>query len=385
MRWTFWWTRRRGMAVAEPAGRMRLERLQAALAEAGLAALYVRDTANIQWLTGFTGVFDEEQAHALFVPASGSHAWLHTDSRYITAMARAAEGAPFAVDADVKAFSAWAAERAADCGVAADELGLESSITLAEYRALEEAFGVQGRFQETKGLVLGLRAVKDAEEAARLKAAQAVTDAAFAHITGFMHAGMTERDVQLELDWFMLKNGADELAFPSIVACGENGASPHAVVSDKTLEPGQCVVMDFGARRDGYCSDMTRTVFLGEPEGRMWDAWATLRRANEAVEAMLRPGATGKEAHELALSVLEEGGFGGLMGHGLGHGVGIQIHEEPVLSPRSDRPLMPGNVVTVEPGIYIPGAFGMRLEDFGIITEDGFHVFTASTHELVVI
>lgn len=368
--------------VFEPS---RTQRTQAALAEAGAAALYTRDTANIQWLTGFDGVFDGEEAHALFVPASGDVAWLHTDSRYITAMAREAEGTPLEVDAEAQAFSAWAAARAAACGVVADELALESSIPLAEYRALEEAFGAQGRFLETKGLVLGLRAVKDAAEVARLKAAQAVTDAAFAHITGFMRAGMTERDVQLELDWFMLKNGADELAFPSIVACGENGASPHALVSSKVLEPGQCVVMDFGARRDGYCSDMTRTVFLGEPQGRMLEAWQALRRANEAVEAMLRPGVTGKEAHELALSLLEEGDFGGLMGHGLGHGVGIQIHEEPVLSPRNGQPLVAGNVVTVEPGIYVPGAFGMRLEDFGVITEDGFEVFTASTHEPVVI
>lgn len=363
----------------------RIERLQAALVEAGAAALYTRDTANIEWLTGFCGAFDDEQAHALFVPASGDTAWLHTDSRYITALAREAEGAPLEVDAEAKAFSAWAAERAAACGVEAGQLAVESSLTLAEYRALEKAFGAPGRFQETKGLVLGLRAVKDAAEAARLQAAQEVTDAAFDHIIGLMRPGMTERDVQLELDWFMLKNGADELAFPSIVACGENGASPHALVSSKVLEAGQCVVMDFGARRGGYCSDMTRMVFLGEPQGRMLAAWQTLRRTNEAVEAMLKPGVTGKEAHELALSVLEEGGFGGLMGHGLGHGVGIQIHEEPVLSPRNDRPLVPGNVVTVEPGIYVPGAFGMRLEDFGIITEDGFSVFTRSTHEPVVI
>lgn len=385
MRWMSSWMQRKGLSVTEMPSRARLERLQAALAEAGMAAFYVRDTANIEWLTGFTGVFDEEQAHALFVPASGSHAWLHTDSRYVTAMEREAQGGPWVVDAEAKAFSAWARERASAAGVAAPDLGIESGISLAEYRTLEEAFGAGAAFKETKGLILELRATKDVTEATCLKAAQAVTDAAFAHITGFMRAGMTEREVQLELDWFMLSHGADGLAFPSIVACGENGASPHAVVSDKRLEQGQCVVMDFGARRRGYCSDMTRTVFLGEPKGRMLDAWLALRRANEAVEAMLRPGVTGKEAHELALSVLEEAGFGGLMGHGLGHGVGIQIHEEPVLSPRNDHPLAPGNVVTVEPGIYIPDAFGMRLEDFGIITEDGLEVFTSSTHEMVVI
>ena len=130
---------------------------------------------------------------------------------------------------------------------------------------------------------------------------------------------------------------------------------------------------------------MTRTVFLGKPDGEMAAAWETLRHANEAVEAMLAPGVTGAQAHQLAEDVLAQGGFGGKMGHGLGHGVGLDIHELPVLSPRNPVPLEQGNVVTVEPGIYIEGSFGMRLEDFGVVTADGFQVFTASSHEMVVI
>ena len=183
----------------------------------------------------------------------------------------------------------------------------------------------------------------------------------------------------------MVRNGASGLAFSSIVATGANGASPHAIPGATVLEAGQCVVLDFGARALGYCSDMTRTVFLGEPEGKMLDAWLTMRRANEEVEAMIRPGVTGAEAHNHAERVLAEGGFGGLMGHGLGHGVGIDIHEQPVLNPRNLKPLAAGNVVTVEPGIYIPGEFGMRLEDFGVVTDEGFDVFTESTHELIVL
>lgn len=238
---------------------------------------------------------------------------------------------------------------------------------------------------ETSGFVLGLRAVKDADEVRRMRAAQAVTDAAFAHITSFMRPGMTEREVQLELEGFMLRNGASGLAFASIVAAGANGANPHAIPGDTRLEAGQCVVMDFGARALGYCSDMTRMVFLGEPDARLRRAYETLRRANEEVEAALRPGVTGAEAHELAERILAEGGFAGKMGHGLGHGVGIDIHEEPVLAPRNKQPLVAGNVVTVEPGIYLPGEFGMRLEDFGVVTERGFDVFTRSTHEMVII
>lgn len=143
--------------------------------------------------------------------------------------------------------------------------------------------------------------------------------------------------------------------------------------------------MDFGARARGYCSDMTRTVFLGEPSPRMRDAYEAIRQANEQVEALLRPGVTGRQAHELAEKVLADHGFAGKMGHALGHGVGIDIHEEPVLAPRNEEPLVEGNVVTVEPGVYCAGEFGMRLEDFGAVAADGFDVFTKSTHEMVIL
>ena len=143
--------------------------------------------------------------------------------------------------------------------------------------------------------------------------------------------------------------------------------------------------MDFGARAAGYCSDMTRTVFLGEPSERMRAAYEAICEANERVSALLAPGVTGRQAHELAEAVLAEHGFGGKMGHALGHGVGIDIHEEPVLAPRNEAPLAAGNVVTVEPGVYLPGEFGMRLEDFGVVTADGFDVFTKSTHEMVIL
>lgn len=218
-----------------------------------------------------------------------------------------------------------------------------------------------------------------------MKAAQAVTDAAFAHIVGYMRPGMTEREVQIELEDFMRRHGAEGLAFPSIVAAGANGASPHAIPGQTVLEAGQCVVLDFGARAHGYCSDMTRTVFLGQPSQKMRDAYAAIRSANEQVEAALKPGVTGKAMHELAERALADAGFADKMGHSLGHGVGIDIHEQPALSPRNEQPLVPGNVVTVEPGIYLPGEFGMRLEDFGVITPDGFEVFTRSTHDPVIL
>ena len=433
----------RGMGDSEK----RLARLRGACAAGGMDAFYVRDTSNIRWLTGFDGVFDEERAHALLVTQNAVA--LHTDSRYAEAALAAAGGTGVEVDVARMTHAAFAAERMRRAAERSDArtggvpkratLGIEDAITLAEYRQLQRAFGEKAacaadagvpdaagamdagvpdaagamdagvpdaagvpgaasvedagaasacpgsRLRETSDVVVGLRAVKDAGEIARMRAAQAVTDAAFAHIVSFMRPGMTERAVQVELEGFMRRHGADDLAFPSIVATGANGASPHAVPGDTVLEAGQCVVLDFGAKARGYCSDMTRTVFLGEPDARLRSAYETLRRANEQVERALRPGVTGKEMHELAERVLDEGGFGGLMGHGLGHGVGLDIHELPNLSPRNEAPLVAGNVVTVEPGIYVPGEFGMRLEDFGVVTEEGFQVFTQSTHDMVII
>ena len=375
----------------------RLERLRLRMKERGIAALSVRDTSNIYWISAFDDLFDEEQAHCLYV--DDRRALLHTDSRYLTACLDRSQGTTVEVDGDRVSHASFLLQcwnellakgegpiPAAEESDALLSLGIEDSMTLAEYRRLTKVFDDESRYlAETSDFVLTLRAVKDAEEIRRLKAAQAITDAAFSHIVTVMKPGMTEREVQLELDDYMYRHGASGLAFPSIVATGANGASPHAIPGETVLEAGQCVVMDFGARAQGYCSDMTRTVFLGQPEGQMLDAWHALRHANEACEAMVKPGITGIEVHQEAERLLAEGGFEGKMGHGLGHGVGIDIHEEPCLNLRNKLPLQEGNVVTVEPGIYLPGQFGMRLEDFGVVRADGFEVFTQSTHDLVVL
>lgn len=366
----------------------RLARLRAQAANQDRGAYFARDTSDIAWLTAFDGVFDEEQAHALFVDAA--NAVLHTDSRYSHAcrMAAEANGNVVSVDDGRTTHAAFAAERW-HAAQSAGSFAFDDGITLANYRALEKAFAegdAQGpAFAETHDVVRRLRAVKDAHELERMRYAQSITDAAFAHIVTFIRPGRTEREVQRELDDYMLSHGAAALAFPSIVAAGANGASPHAQVTDAPLQAGTCIVMDFGAKARGYCSDMTRTVFLGEPDARMRSAYDTIRRANEEVEALLAPGVMGAQAQELAERILDEGGFGGAMGHGLGHGVGLDIHELPVLNSRNGEALVPGNVVTVEPGIYLPGEFGMRLEDCGVVTEDGFEVFTAASHSPVIL
>ena len=358
----------------------RLERLQQQLVTKGLDAFLVRDTPNIGYLSGFTGVFDEERAHALLVDAHGCV--LHTDSRYANAckQAAAAAGGILRINDEAVPYAEWLAG-----GFSQGKLGIEDSMPLVEYRKLEQTMPQAVQLCETSRVVNTLRQVKDATELKHMRAAQAVTDSAFDHICSFIKPGLSEREVARELNNFMLAHGADGLAFSTIVAAGANAANPHAQPGETVLEVGQCVVMDFGAKVAGYCSDMTRTVFLGAPNEHMSRAYAAIREANESVAAFLKPGVSGKQAHQMALDVLEAAGFGGTMGHGLGHSLGLDIHEDPVLSPRGEEALQVGNVVTVEPGIYIPNEFGMRLEDFGVVVEGGFEVVTQSSHDLLVL
>ena len=364
-----------------------MQRIRQAMQQAGVDELCVRDTSNIAWATAFEGVFDEERAHVLLVGCEAAS--LHTDSRYSSACRAAAKGSALEIDdargADGKALThaAWLAAR-----VSGARLGIEDTIALAEYRKLQAAFaGKQDapELVETSGLVLGLREAKDDRELECLRAAQAVADDAFRHLLDTVRPGMTERQVQFELDSYMLSHGATSVSFPTIVATGANGANPHAQPSDAPLEAGQCVVIDFGARVRGYCSDTTRMLFVGSPDARLASAYQVLREANEQVQAMLKPGVTGAQAHELAEQILAQGGYAGKMGHGLGHGVGLDVHEEPVLAPRNKQPLQVGNVVTVEPGIYLEGEFGMRLEDCGVIDQDGYHPFSTLPHDLLII
>ena len=277
--------------------------------------ILVRDTANIRWLTAFDGVFDDEGAHALYV--APDRVVLHTDSRYVKACEQAARRTPIRVDDTRESHASFVARQWNGSwlhGMPGAELQIEDTITLVEYRALQKAFPTDFPMGETDGVVRRLRSVKERYEVARMKGAQSITDGAFAHIVEFMRPGMTEREIQLELDEWMLRHGAEGLAFASIVATGANAANPHAVPGVAMLEAGQCVVLDFGAKSYGYCSDMTRTVFVGEPDSQLRAAWDAVRAANEAVEAMLRPGVTGKEAHERAEAILAEGGFVGAMG-----------------------------------------------------------------------
>lgn len=363
----------------------RIARVREACQQQGIDDFIARDNMNIYWMTAFDDIFDPDRAHALLVTPEG--ATMHTDSRYSTNCLDRVEriGSSVAIDDERKSHAVFARDIVQKEGEGR-KLGIEDDITLAEYRkVVSELEGSGIQLVETTGLVNGLRAVKDARELARMKAAQKITDDAFSHIIEFIKPGMTELQVKIELEDFMVRHGSQGVAFESIVACGANGASPHGQAGNRIIEEGHSVVMDYGAKAFGYNADMTRTVFIGSPSDEMRAAYETIRRANETVEATIKAGVIGRDMHELAERILVEGGFGGKMGHGLGHGLGVDVHELPYLNATYDKPLEVGNVVTVEPGIYIAGKFGMRLEDFGVVTSEGYERFTQSTHEMVII
>ena len=363
----------------------RIARVREVCQQQGIDDFIARDNMNIYWMTAFDDIFDPDRAHALLVTPEG--ATMHTDSRYSTNCLDRVEriGSSVAIDDERKSHAVFARDIVKKEGEGR-KLGIEDDITLAEYRkVVSELDGSGIQLAETTGLVNGLRAVKDVRELARMKAAQKITDDAFSHIIEFIKPGMTELQVKIELEDFMVRHGSQGVAFESIVACGANGASPHGQAGNRIIEEGHSVVMDYGAKAFGYNADMTRTVFIGTPSDEMRAAYETIRRANETVEATIKAGVIGRDMHELAERILVEGGFGGKMGHGLGHGLGVDVHELPYLNATYDKPLEVGNVVTVEPGIYIAGKFGMRLEDFGVVTSEGYERFTQSTHEMVII
>lgn len=363
----------------------RIARVREVCQQQGIDDFIARDNMNIYWMTAFDDIFDPDRAHALLVTPKG--AIMHTDSRYSTNCLDRVEriGSSVAIDDERKSHAVFARDIVKKEGEGR-KLGIEDDITLSEYRkVVSELEGSGVQLVETTGLVNGLRAVKDVRELARMKAAQKITDDAFSHIVEFIKPGMTELQVKIELEDFMVRHGSQGVAFESIVACGANGASPHGQAGNRIIEEGHSVVMDYGAKAFGYNADMTRTVFIGMPSDEMRAAYETIRRANETVEATIKAGVIGRDMHELAERILVEGGFGGKMGHGLGHGLGVDVHELPYLNATYDKPLEVGNVVTVEPGIYIAGKFGMRLEDFGVVTSEGYERFTQSTHEMVII
>lgn len=234
-------------------------------------------------------------------------------------------------------------------------------------------------------LILQLRSIKTDDELAKIKAAQQITDDTFAHILNVIHPGQTEREIMLEMEFYMRKQGSDGVAFDTIVVSGKNSSLPHGVPTDKVIEKGDFITMDFGAVVDGYCSDMTRTVAVGNVDEEQLRIYNTVLAAQEKALSAIAPGKICKEIDHAARSYIAENGFGECFGHGLGHSVGIEVHEGPCFNTTDETLLVPGHILTVEPGIYLPDQFGVRIEDMVYITEAGYENLTASPKNLIIL
>ena len=261
------------------------------------------------------------------------------------------------------------------------------SMTLAEFEDIKTKLP-DAEFVTSSALsdaIEEIRIVKDESEIEKIRAAQKIAEKAFDHIITFIKEGMTEKEIQLELDFYMLSHGADALSFETIAVAGAKSSMPHGVPGDYKVQKGDFITLDYGAVVDGYHSDMTRTVCLGEPSDKMREVYNTVLEAQLKGLEVLRDGITGLEADKAAREIIENAGYGKNFGHGLGHGVGIEIHEAPRLSPKASHTLKAGHVVTVEPGIYLPGEFGVRIEDMAVITENGSINLTSCPKELIIL
>ncbi len=349
----------------------RLERLRERLGGEGLGALLVSGAENRHYLSGFTG-------SAGFLLITPSRAVLATDFRY-TEQAKAQ--APLLEVVEVRGEpQRWLPGMVS--GLDGDGLGFEAQdLTVAAHQKIERALSqVSGgpRLVPTEGVVESLRVVKEPEEVELLTRGAALADAALAHARGVARPGMTEAGLAWEIEKCLREGGSTTPPFELIVASGPNGALPHARPSERPLSLGEPVVIDIGARVGGYTSDITRTLCLGEPDDRFQELYPLVLRAQEAALSGIRPGMTGEEADALARRVIEEAGYGHAFGHGLGHGVGMATHEEPRLGAGSSTVLKTGMVFTVEPGVYLPGWGGIRIEDMVLLTEDGPRPLTHS-------
>jgi Xaa-Pro aminopeptidase len=347
----------------------RRDKLKAQIGASGLDAMLITDLVNVRYLSGFSG-----SNGALLVFADDREPVLATDGRYRT---QAAEQAPDLEVAIERAVGRYLAGRAADAAVG--KLGFESNVvTVDGFDALTgeiEEHKASTELTRAAGTVEALREVKDAGEVALLRLACEAADAALAELMarGGLRPGRTEREVSRELESLMLDHGADAISFETIVAAGPNSAIPHHRPTDAVLADGDFVKIDFGALVAGYHSDMTRTFVLGAAADWQLEIYQLVAEAQRAGREALKPGANLREVDAAARQLIADAGYGEQFGHGLGHGVGLQIHEAPGIGATSTGTLLAGSVVTVEPGVYLPGRGGVRIEDTLVVADGTSH------------
>ena len=260
----------------------------------------------------------------------------------------------------------------------------EAYLTVERWQKMKTAFPADTELVPAGKLLTELRSAKTEEELAVMQKAQDITDQVFAEICEFLHAGVTESEVAAQLTYLQMKHGAEGNSFPPIVASGANGSMPHAIPTAKPIQKGEFVTMDFGCIYQGYCSDMTRTVAIGQPSDEMRRVYDAVLEAQLAGIAAAKAGAPGCDVHNAAWDVLKKYGYGDYFGHGFGHSLGIEIHESPNANRANTKPLPAGAVLSAEPGVYLPGKFGVRTEDVIFLTETGNRILTHAPKHLII-
>ncbi len=349
----------------------RVHALRQRMDEQGLGALWITNPTNRRYLSGFTG-------SSGYVLVTMDDAILLSDFRYRSQAPEQAPNFTF-VEHGIRVEDTLA-ELAVEHKLA--RIGFEPEhMTVAQFRGYEAKVS-EVEWVPSGGLVEQLRMVKDDAELRIMQEAAHLADRAYEHICSYLKPGLSEQEVALELELFMRQGGATSSSFETIVASGERSALPHGVASDRILNNDEFVKLDFGAYYQGYCSDITRTVVLGQPSERHREIYAIVLEAQLHALEQIKPGMTGREADALTRDVIKRYGYSDYFGHGTGHGLGLDVHEAPRLSRMSDTVLTPGMTVTVEPGIYLPDFGGVRIEDDIVMTETGCRRLTQSSKEL---
>lgn len=344
------------------------------LEEYGLDAMLIVSEPGERYAVGFLGEG--------YVLVTRDGAQYSTDGRYIEAAQKQITGAEVVLTSRAHGHLELARDYIQAHGL--QRVGFESGrVSVDQHRRWQEALPCQ--LIPAQGLLDSLRASKDEGELAAMRRAQKITDEAFSAILDFLRPGLTEQEVAARLVYELLRRGARKVSFDPIVAAGANGSMPHAVPGETVIENGMFVTMDFGCIVDGYCSDMTRTVAVGRPTQEMVRVYETVLAAQKAGIAAARAGIPGRELDAAARAVIAEAGYGAYFTHSFGHSLGLEIHESPNAAPGEERLLPAGAVVSAEPGIYLPGRFGVRIEDVLVLREGGCEDLTASPKELIIL
>lgn len=352
---------------------LKLQKLRKILQEQNIDGILITNEYNRRYMTGFTGtagVAIVSQNDAVFI----------TDFRY-TEQATAQIKDYRIVQHEATLLEEIATQVKA---MGIKLLGFEKdSVSYGTYELYKNI--IQADLVPVSGLIEKIRLIKTAQEINIIKVACEIADHAFTHILDYIKPGKTELDVSNELEFFMRQQGATQSSFDTIVASGLRSALPHGVATNKVIEKGDFVTLDFGALYNGYISDITRTVAVGEPSEKLVEMYNTVLASQLLALEKVGPGLTGIQADAIARDYLTEKGYGEAFGHSLGHGIGLEVHEGPGLSKRSNTVLEPGMAVTIEPGVYVPGVGGVRIEDDILITESGNELLTHSTKELIIL